>query len=86
MTNSIFCESCKQWSHASCENLCAEEMVTLDKSNFQYKCNQCFQLEVGEGEYSYHQGLLRLSEVSVVQTYNFWASSHGNPGYDRVLK
>ena len=64
-TNSICCDSCKQWFHTDCENFPSEYLNHFNSPKVTYACNACFSAEIGDTNYNYAMGLNRLLQVFI---------------------
>lgn len=67
--NSIYCDCCKVWFHAECENISAHFGLFTSKENIPYLCKACFSTEIGTSEYSYSLGLSRLRQVCIYKWF-----------------
>ena len=81
-TNSICCDSCKQWFHTDCENFPSEYLNHFNSPKVTYACNACFSAEVGDTNYNYAMGLNRLY-LFIGETGEPWDT--GNTGTKAIF-
>ena len=82
-TESICCDACKRWHHASCEGLTDSEFSFFNGSDASYTCNDCFSIELGNSPYQYSWALTRLRQVNI---FNKMHRNHTSLSADILLR
>ena len=76
----IRCDSCKQWYHAKCEDLSADDFKFYTESTATYTCENCFSIDVGSSQYNFLYGLTRMRQVNIL-TKNARVSNTSSSAY-----